>query len=82
MAQDPKEYFRKLQRSLNSAQQKGAGGLPGGPRNFFGGAFGVVLLVSGVVVVNNALFNGIATSLMKRVKIVADERQWTVVIEP
>ena len=58
MAQDPKEFFRKVQQSLSSAQQRGRGGLPGGPRNFFGGAAGLLLLGTGAVVVNNALFNG------------------------
>ncbi len=58
MAQDPKEMWRKLQQTVTSAQQKGRGGLPGGPRNFFGGAAGLLLLGTGVVVVNNALFNG------------------------
>ena len=58
MAQDPREVWRKLQQSVNSAQQRGRGGLPGGPRNFFGGAAGLLLLGTGVVVVNNALFNG------------------------
>lgn len=58
MGQDPKEYWRKLQQTMSSAQQRGKGGLPGGPRNFFGGAAGLLLLGTGVVVVNNALFNG------------------------
>jgi hypothetical protein len=58
MSQDPRDIFRKLQQGLNNAQQKGSGGLPGGPRNFIGGAAGLILLGTGVVVVNNALFNG------------------------
>ena len=61
MGQDPREAWRRLQQTLASAQQKGRGGLPGGPRNFFGGALGLVLLGGGVVVVNNALFNGVWT---------------------
>ena len=73
MAQDPKEFFQKVSKSLNSAQQKGAGGLPGGPRNFFGGAFGLILLGTGVVVVNNALFNGVVTSPSNDTEAVADE---------
>jgi len=60
MGQDPRDMFRKLQQTLSNAQQKGKGGLPGGPRNFFGGAAGLLLLGGGVLVVNNALFNGIA----------------------
>lgn len=55
MGQDPKEMFRKL---MSLAQQRGRGGLPGGPRNFFGAGAGLLLLGTGVVVVNNALFNG------------------------
>ena len=58
MGQDPREVFRKLQQTLGSAQRRAGGGLPGGPRNFFGGAFGLLLLGGGVVVFNNALFNG------------------------
>ena len=58
MAQDPREVFRRLQQTLGSAQRRAGGGLPGGPRNFFGGAFGLLLLGGGVVVFNNALFNG------------------------
>ena len=59
MAQDPREFFRKLQQTVSSAQQRGRGGLPGGPRNFYGGAAAFILLGTGVVLVNNALFNGI-----------------------
>ena len=60
MAQDPREYFQKL---LSQAQQRGRGSLPGGPRNFLGGAAGLLLLGTGVVVVvNNALFNGMTLS--------------------
>lgn len=55
MAQDPKEMWRKLQQSVNSAQQRGRGGLPSGPRNL---ATGLILLGTGAVMVNNALFNG------------------------
>ncbi|KAK4694185.1 hypothetical protein P7C71_g3354, partial [Lecanoromycetidae sp. Uapishka_2] len=58
MGQDPRDTFRKLQQALSNAQSKGRGGLPGGPRNFFGGAAGLLLLGGGVLVVNNALFNG------------------------
>lgn len=58
MGQDPREVFRRLQQTLGSAQKRAGGGLPGGPRNFFGGAFGLLLLGGGVVVFNNALFNG------------------------
>ena len=58
MSQDPKEVWRKLQQTMNTAQQKGRGGFPGGPRNFFGAAGGLILLGTGAVVINNALFNG------------------------
>ena len=55
MAQDLSERFRKIQANLN---QRPGGGFPGGPKNFFGGAAGLALLVGGVVVANNALYNG------------------------
>ena len=58
MSQDPKEVWRKLQQTMNTAQQKGRGSLPGGPRNLFGAAGGIILLATGAVVINNALFNG------------------------
>ncbi len=59
MARDPREAWAKLQQTLASAQQQGRRGMGGGnPRNLFGGAAGVLLLVGGVLVVNNALFNG------------------------
>ena len=58
MGQDPREVWRKLQQTMSSAQQRGRGSLPGGPRNFLGGAAGLLLLGTGIVVVNNALFNG------------------------
>ena len=79
MGQDPRDIFRKLQQSLNSAQQKGAGGLPGGPRNFFGGAFGLILLGTGVVVANNALFNGnlIQSMQVKRFPLIGGSRWWS-----
>jgi hypothetical protein len=82
MGQDPREVFRKLQQTLGSAQRRAGGGLPGGPRNFFGGAAGLVLLGTGVVVFNNALFNGIPILATQCRKPVADSSQWTVVIEP
>lgn len=66
MGQDPRELFRKLQQTMSSAQQRGRGGLPGGPRNFFGGAAGLLLLGTGVVVANNALFNGIQDRLLHK----------------
>ena len=57
MGQDPREAWRRLQQY---AQERGGSrpNLPGGPRGFFGGAAGLILLGAGVVFVNNALFNG------------------------
>ena len=72
MGQDPREVFRKLQQTLGSAQRRAGGGLPGGPRNFFGGAFGLLLLGSGVVVFNNALFNGNDTLLLDLTRSITD----------
>ena len=60
MSQNPGDYFRKLQ---EQAQKRASGGFPGGPRNYFGGAFGIVLLGTGIVIANNALFNGNSFSL-------------------
>ncbi len=82
MAQDPRDIFRKLQQGLNKAQQRGGGGLPGGPRNFFGGAVGLILLGTGVVVVNNALFNGTVVFVDAHFDVEAKQQQWMVVIEP
>lgn len=77
MGQDPREAWRKLQKSFASGTK---GGMPGGPRNFFGLSGGVVLLVVGGVVVNNALFNG-----RQRCKdmehLMTNVIQWTVVTE-
>ncbi|KAL9130327.1 MAG: hypothetical protein Q9217_001466 [Psora testacea] len=56
MGQDPKEAWRKLQNSFASGT-RGRGGLPGGPRNFFGVGGSIFLLIGGVWVVNSALFN-------------------------
>lgn len=82
MGQDPREVFRKLQQTLGSAQRRAGGGLPGGPRNFFGGAFGLLLLGGGVIVFNNALFNGNDTLLLNLTSSVADGSQWMVATEP
>lgn len=59
MGQDPREAWRKLQQTLANAQQQGRRGLGGSPKGAFSGAAGVVLLVGGYLVFNNALFNGI-----------------------
>ena len=72
MGQDPREVFRRLQQTLGSAQKRAGGGLPGGPRNFFGGAVGLLLLGGGAVVVNNALFNGKHTIFLGFASSVAD----------
>ena len=59
MSNDPREAWAKLQQQFANAQQRGRGSISGGnPRNLFGGAAGIVLLLGGVVAVNNALFNG------------------------
>ncbi len=81
MGQDPKEMWRKLQQTMSSAQQRGRGNLPGGPRNFLGGAAGLLLLGTGVVVVNNALFNG-TQDLSLICKVLAESPKLTVAIEP
>ena len=59
MARDPRETWAKLQQTLQSAQQQGRRGFGGGsPRSFFAGGAGLILLVGGTLVFNNALFNG------------------------
>ena len=57
MGQDPREAWRKL--SQMAMDRGSRPNLPGGPRGFFGGAVGLVLLGTSVVFINNALFNGI-----------------------
>ena len=68
MGQDPREAWRKLQQSFASAQQQGRKGFGAGgsPRGAIGGAAGLVLLIGGAVVFNNALFNGRKEALSKR----------------
>ena len=59
MSQDPREYLRRVQRTLSRVQASGGGGgIPPGGRGLFGGAAGLLLLGGGVLFVNNALFNG------------------------
>lgn len=58
MSQDPRETWRKLQQTLASAQQQGRRGLGGAPKNFLGGTLGLIIIGGGVLVFNNALFNG------------------------
>lgn len=77
MGQDPREAWRKLQQTFVSGTK---GGMPGGPRNFFGIGGGVALLIVGGVVVNNALFNG-WSRLKFSCLTITDVCQWMVVIE-
>lgn len=79
MGQDPREAIKKIRQTLASAQKSG---LPGGPRNFFGGAAGLVIIATGAIVVNNALFNGIGNLSSGVRAFVADLYQWTVGTEP
>ena len=58
MGQDPREAWKRLQQTLANAQQQGKRGLGGSPRGALGGVAGLVLLAGGVIVFNNALFNG------------------------
>ena len=59
MGQDPRDTWRRLTRAMASAQQQGRRGMGGTPKGALGGAAGVALLVGGIFVANNALFNGI-----------------------
>lgn len=78
MAQNPQEWARKLQQTL---QQRGGRG--GGPKlpgvGVFGGA---VILFGGIFVVNNALFNGEQDSSLCSKITGTDPEQWMVAIEP
>lgn len=58
MAQDPREYFQRLQKAVQSRQGGfgGSGGMPGGGAAGRGIA-GLVLLGVGAVVVSNSIFN-------------------------
>ena len=78
MAQDPREAWAKIQRY---AQERGGPrmNLPGGPRGTFGGAAGIIFIIGGGILVNNALFNGMASRGEKSV-IKADKLQLMVVI--
>lgn len=58
MARDPRETWAQLQRGFQNAQEQGRRGLGGSPKGVFGGAAGLILLAGGVIVANNALFNG------------------------
>jgi prohibitin 2 len=58
MAQDPRETWAKLQQGFKQAQEQGRRGMGGGPKGALGGAAGLILLAGGVIVANNALFNG------------------------
>lgn len=60
-APDPQEAWRRLQNELTrrSARFGGAGGGP--PKGLGAGAAALALLAGGVVVANNALFNGSAS---------------------
>lgn len=55
MSQDPRDAWRRLQ---NAAMQQGRRGMGGSSKGIFGGAAGLFLLGGGVLVFNNALFNG------------------------
>lgn len=57
MAQNPQDWARKLQETIQQ-RGRGGGGFGGGPKFGFGAAAGIVTLVGGALVVNNALFNG------------------------
>ncbi|KAI9733936.1 MAG: Prohibitin-2, subunit of the prohibitin complex (Phb1p-Phb2p) [Cirrosporium novae-zelandiae] len=52
---DPREQLAKIQRALQSAQNKN--GFGGNPRSFFGGVLLVSLIGGGLVVAGNSLFN-------------------------
>lgn len=63
MAQNPQDWARKLQQSIQQ-QRSGKGGFGGGfgggrpPKGSVGAIGGLIILAGGYLVVNNALFNG------------------------
>ena len=57
MAQDPRETFRKLQQSIRNARGSGGGMPPGGPQGVAAIGLGALVL-GGVYLASNALFNG------------------------
>lgn len=60
MGQDPREAWRRFQQF--AVDRSGRPNVPGGPRGFFGGAAGLILLGATGVFINNALFNGTQNS--------------------
>ena len=64
---DPQETWRRLQQTLQNAQQQGrrfgAGG--GAPKNIGTGLLSLVVLGGGAVLLNNALFNGSSSELLE-----------------
>jgi len=64
---DPQETWRRLQQTLQNAQQQGrrfgAGG--GAPKNIGTGLLSLVVLGGGAVLLNNALFNGSSSGLLE-----------------
>jgi len=60
MSGDPQETWRRLQQTLQNAQQQGKkfGGGGGNPRGAIGGVLGLAILGGGAVLLNNSLFNG------------------------
>lgn len=81
MGQDPRETWKKLQQTLANAQQQGRRGLGGSPRGAIGGAAGIVLIVGGYLVFNNALFNGITSFRSTLIPPTNSSAQLTEVIE-
>lgn len=55
MAQNPQDWARKLQETI---QQRSGKGFGGGPKFPLGAIGGLAVIVGGALVVNNALFNG------------------------
>ncbi|KAI9788144.1 MAG: Prohibitin-2, subunit of the prohibitin complex (Phb1p-Phb2p) [Peltula sp. TS41687] len=54
---DTRERIARLQRTLQSAQRRGTGGLGGNPRNLFGGAASLVTVAGGGFLLYSSLFN-------------------------
>ena len=66
MSRDPRETWAQLQQGFKNAQEQGRRGMGGSPKGALGGAAGLILLAGGVLVANNALFNGMSVRVRNK----------------
>lgn len=79
MSGDPQETWRRLQQTLQNAQQQGKkfGGGGGNPRGAIGGVLGLAILGGGAVLLNNSLFNGSFPCALELPEAKAVEAPWS-----